>query len=115
MLLHQSTYPSNLLQKYGMQNCRTVSKPQVTGSTLFANKGDPFDERKYPDLIGCLTYAVKATRPDKQVLEGTADRVISNASGERWQSVKRILRYIKATLELGIQFDRSKEDEVRLS
>ena len=38
MLLHQSTYISNLLWKYGMQNFRAVPKPQATSSTVIAKK-----------------------------------------------------------------------------
>ena len=115
MLLHQSTYLKNLLQKYGMQNCRAVPTPQVTGSTLFANEGDPVDKQKYQALIGSLTYAVTATRPDIAQALGSVNQFSSNQSAEHWQSVKRILRYIKGTLDWGIQFDGSKEKEVQLN
>ena len=115
MLLLQNTYLSNLLQKYGMQNCRAVTTPQVPGSTLSANKSDPIHKQKYQALIGSLTYAVTATRPDLAQALGTVNQFSSNPSGEHWQSVKRILRYIKGTLDLGIQFDGSKEDDVKLS
>ena len=64
ILLHQSTYLKNLLQKYGIQNCRAVPTSQVTHSTLFANEGDTVDKQKYQALIGKLTDAVTATRPD---------------------------------------------------
>eukprot|EP00795_Rhopilema_esculentum_P008820 gene8820-biopygen1729 len=115
MLLHQSTYLSNLLRKYGMQNCKEVSTPQVTGSTLLANEGDPVDKQRYQALIGSLTYAVTATRPDIAQALGSVNQFSSNPSGEHWQSVKRILRYIKGTLDWGIQFDGSKEEGVQLS
>ena len=115
MLLHQSTYLSNLLRKYGMQNCKEVSTPQVTGSTLLANEADPVDKQRYQALIGSLTYAVTATRPDIAQSLGSVNQFSSNPSGEHWQSVKRILRYIKGTLDWGIQFDGSKEEGVQLS
>ena len=31
MLLHQARYLSDMLQKYGMQDCKQVSTPQITG------------------------------------------------------------------------------------
>ena len=98
-----------------MQNCRAVTTPKVPGSTLSANKSDPIHKQKYQALIGSLTYAVTATRPDLAEALGTVNQFSSNPSGEHWQSVKRILRYIKGTLDLGIQFDGSKEDELKLS
>ena len=113
MLLHQSTYLKNLLQKYGMQNCRAVPTPQVSGSTLFANEGDPVDKQRCQALIGSLTYAVTATRPDIAQALGSVNQFSSNPSAEHWQSVK--LFCIKATLDWGIQFDGSKEKEVQLN
>ena len=98
-----------------MQNCRAVTKPQVPGSRLSANKSDPIHKQKYQALIGSLTYAVTATRSVLAQALGTVNQFSSNPNGEHWQSVKRILRYIKGTLDLGIQFDGSKEDEVKLS
>ena len=115
MLLHQSTYHKNLLQKYGMQNCIAVPTPQVTGSTLFANEGDPVDRQKYQARIGSLADAVTATRPDIAQALGSVNQFSSNPSAEHWQSVKRILLYIKGTLDWGIQFDGSKEKEVQLN
>ena len=115
MLLHPSTYRKNLLQKYGMQNCRAVPTPQVTGSRLFANEGDPVDRQKYQALIGSLADAVTATRPDIAQALGSVNQFSSNPSAEHWQSVKRILCYIKGTLDWGIQFDGSKEKEVQLN
>ena len=34
MLLHQERYLSDMLHKYGMQDCKPVSTPEVTGATL---------------------------------------------------------------------------------
>ena len=115
ILLHQSTYLKNLLQKFGMQNCRSVSTPQVPGSTLFTNEGDPIDKQKYQALVGSLTYAVTATRPDIAQALGSVNQFSSNPSAEHWQIIKRILRYIEGTLDWGIQFDGSKEKEVQLN
>ena len=98
-----------------MQNCKAVPTPQVTGSTLLANEGDPVDKQRYQAIIGSLNYAVTATRPDIAQALGSVNQSSSNTSGEHWRSVKHILRYIKGTLDLGIQFDCSKEEGVQLS
>ena len=40
MLLHQTSHLTDLLNKYGMHDCKTPSTPQELGSQLFANEGD---------------------------------------------------------------------------
>ena len=76
----------------------------MTGSALLTNEGDPVDKQRYQTLIGSITNAVTATRPDIAQALGFVNQFSSNPSGEHWQSVKRILRYIKGTLDWGIQF-----------
>eukprot|EP00794_Sanderia_malayensis_P021071 gene21071-biopygen14635 len=114
MLLHQAKYLSDMLLKYGMQDCKPVSTPQVTGSTLVVNDGAAIDKQKYQVIIGCLTYAASTTRPDIAQALGSVNQFCSNHSGEHWQSVKRILRYIKGRINLGIEFDGTKETNVQL-
>ena len=114
MLLHQERYLSDMLHKYGMQDCKPVSTPQVTGATLVVNNGDAIDKQKYQAIIGSLTYAMTTTRPDIAQSVGSVNQFCSNPSGEHWQSFKRILHYIKGAINFGIEFDGSKEDQVQL-
>ena len=115
MLLHQTRYLTNLLEKYNICNCKEISTPQELGSRLTVNKGDCVDKQKYQVLIGSLTYAVTGTRPDIAQALGSVNQFEPNPSSEHWKSVKRILRYIKGTLDWGILFDGTKETEIRLS
>ena len=98
-----------------MSNCKEISTPQELGSRLTVNEGDCVDKQKYQMLIGSLTYAVTGTRPDIAQALGSVNQFASNPSSEHWKSVKRILRYIKGTLDWGILFDGTKETEIRLS
>ena len=54
--------------------------------------------------IGCLTYAATATRPDISSAVGILSKFMSRPSREHWQGVKRILRYIKGTVDYGLLF-----------
>ena len=45
MLLHQRKYLNNLLQKYGMSNCTSISTPQEQNQVMIPNDGEPIDKR----------------------------------------------------------------------
>jgi len=56
-----------------------------------------------------LMYAVTGTRPDLAYAVNALSQFQSNPSSAHWMAVKRILRYIKGTLDLGIVY-RSRSD-----
>ena len=60
-----------------------------------------------------MTYAVTATRPDPPHALGTVNQFCSNP-GEHWKAAKRILRYIKGTIDYTITFDGNKVTNVKL-
>ena len=110
ILLHQTRYLTKLLEKFRIQDYNAITTPEEIGSRLMPNDGDCIDKQRYQALIGGLTYAVTATRPDiiAQALS-SASQFSSNPGSEHWKSVKRILRYIKGTVDWGIVFDGNKE------
>ena len=52
----------------------------------------PFDTQIYQQVIGCLTYAWTATRPDIAAAVGVLSQYMSNPSEDCWMGVKWILR-----------------------
>ncbi len=114
MLLHQTKYLTNLLQKYGMQDCKVVSSPQDPNTRLLKNDGDPVYKEKYQALIGSLTYAVTSTRPDLAQALGSVNQFCANPGEDHWTATKQILRYIKGTVNYGIHFDGNKQNGINL-
>lgn len=59
-------YIKNLLQQYGMENCRPVSTPLDPGFQISCNNTDcqTTDTKQYQSLIGALMYLAISTRPD---------------------------------------------------
>jgi hypothetical protein len=115
MRLHQSQYLTNLLKKFGMEECKPAATPVDQGTKLLPNEGKPVEKTKYQALIGGLTYAVTGTRPDLAQALGLVNQFCSNPGVEHWTAAKRILRYIKGTIDYGITFDGNKETEVQLN
>ena len=58
---------------------------------------------------------VTATRPDLAQPLGLVNQFCSNPGVEHWTAAKRILRYIKGTIDYGITFHGNKETEVQLN
>ena len=55
-------------------------------------------------MIGSLTYASIATRPDLSAAVGALSQVMNKPGQQHVKGVKRILRYIKGTLNYGLSF-----------
>ena len=61
----------------------------------------------YSFAVGSLMYAMVCTRPDIAHAVGVVRRYLSNPSREHWEAVKCILRYLKATFSLCLDFGGS--------
>ena len=64
LFLHQRKYLSNLLRKFGMEDCKASSTPQEKSTKLKANEGNSVNKVEYHALVGSITYAVSSTRLD---------------------------------------------------
>ena len=61
-----------------------------------------------------IDEAETGTRPDKAQALGSVNQFSSNPGNIHWKCVKRIMRYIKGTLDRGILFHATKETEIQL-
>ena len=66
MKMNQSFYLKNILQKFGMENCKPRSTPcEMNLSSYEADSSDDIsDEKKYREMVGSLVYVMICTRPD---------------------------------------------------
>ena len=56
----------------------------------------------YASAIGSLMYAMLCTRPDICYVVGLESRHQSNPGEAHWKAVKRILRYLKGTMDYSL-------------
>jgi hypothetical protein len=68
----------------------------------------------YRSCVGKLSYAALITRPDIAVAVGFCSRFQANPESSHVVAIKRILRYLKGTQDLGITFKASGKKEVTL-
>ena len=71
------------------------------------------DEKLYRSLIGCLMY-LSASRPDILHAVSLLSRYMNCASRIHFQAVKRVLRYVKGTIDFGIRYHYVKNFRLQL-
>ncbi len=104
--ISQQSYTENILRRFGMESSKPVSTPLEPGKKFHELTDDDecFDTQTYQQAIGCLTYLSVISRPDIAAAVGTLSQYMSKPSKEHWMGVKRILRYLKGTLNFGLKY-----------
>lgn len=89
------------------QNFYSVDTPMEVNFKLDETcKIDQSYERKCRSLVGSLMYATVGTRPDLTMSVYYLSRFQSKPSETLWKSLKRILRYIKGTLNYTLLYTK---------
>lgn len=109
MYLTQSQYILNILKRFGMENCNAASTPLELDPSQEVNGECILGIKPYRELIGCLSYLSLTTRPDISVAVNFYSRFQSNATNTQWIGLKRILRYLKGTMEVGLFFKQKSD------
>jgi histone deacetylase 1/2 len=109
VLLSQEQYVSDILQRVGMGECKPVTTPLSTSEKLSLTEGDPLsaeDATRYRSIVGALQY-VTLTRPDISFSVNKVCQFLHAPTTLHWTAVKRILRYLKYTMSLGLKLVKS--------
>ena len=102
----QGCYTGDILKRYGMENCNAVSTPMDPGLKMKSASSDDtvVDQSMYQSAVGSLLYLSVATRPDIAYAVSCAARYTAKPTKLHWALVKRILRYLKGTADLGLRY-----------
>jgi len=107
--LDQETYATKILSRFQMNDSKPVRTPLVTSQSsdlLLHERRTPFlsDSKPYQELLGCLLYLANVSRPDL-TFPVIAMSVHGHAPMQHHMGIlKRILRYLKGTPHLGINY-----------
>lgn len=89
-----------------MQGEKEVSTPLASSTTLKLENGSPPTAvTPYRQLIGALQY-LSMTRPDIAFAVNRLFQFMHAPIATHWESLKRILRYLKGTLFHGLYLQR---------
>jgi histone deacetylase 1/2 len=103
LLLTQSKYIRDLLTKTNMIDCKPINTPMMSSCKLTKLGSDNVqDATLYRSVVGSLQYAT-ITRPEISYAVNKVCQFMSAPKETHWVAVKRILRYLKGTIDLGLQ------------
>ncbi|KAL2248460.1 UNVERIFIED_CONTAM: Retrovirus-related Pol polyprotein from transposon TNT 1-94 [Sesamum indicum] len=104
--LCQSHYIKKILDKFSGQDEITVKTPYDTSVCLKKNKGDSVSQAEYAKIIGSVMFLMNYTRPDIAYAVSRLSRYTHNPSNEHWNALRRLLRYLKWTINLTLHFNK---------
>jgi hypothetical protein len=100
--VNQEKYAKELMKKFGVEDYNTSKTSMATNINLDADgSGKPVDISQYRAMIGSLLY-LTASRPDIMFVVCLCARFQANPKESHLKAVKRILKYIKGSLGLGL-------------
>ncbi|KAE8701279.1 putative serine-threonine protein kinase, plant-type [Hibiscus syriacus] len=112
--LSQRNYFKKILSRFNMQDCKPISTPLPINFKLSSSMS-PTNEKEnmemsrvpYASAMGSLIFAMICTRPDIAQAVGVVSRYMANPGRKHWNTVKRILRYIKGTSNIALCYGGS--------
>jgi histone deacetylase 1/2 len=109
MTLTQRKYVLDLLLHVNMENCNPAPTPLVPSERLACDSDallGPEDSSQYHSVVGSLQYLTH-TRPDISFAVNKVCQFLSQPIEVHWEAVKRILRYVKGTIDTVLRFRKS--------
>jgi len=108
----QNKYATDILKKFKMESCKPVLTPVEERLKLERESGGELvNSTNFRRLVGSLRYLI-ATRPDIVYGVGLISRFMDSPRQSHWQAAKRILRYVKGTINEGILYSSSNNLEL---
>nr|GEV09841.1 hypothetical protein [Tanacetum cinerariifolium] len=102
IFINQAKYTLEILHKHGMDKGQSIGTPIATKPKLDADlSGNPVDQTDYRSKIGSLMY-LTFSRPDIVQAICFCARYQSRPTEKHLKMVKRIFRYLRGTVNMGL-------------
>ncbi|XP_028107684.1 uncharacterized protein LOC114306618 [Camellia sinensis] len=112
IFISQGKYLKDLLKKFYMSDCKSVSTPISLNDKLQVNDGaEKVDATTYRKLVGSLNYLTN-TRPYIVYSINLISRFMHEPSKLNYAAAKRILRYLQGTKNLCIRYVKENDSKL---
>jgi len=109
VILCQQKYAKDLLEKFGMLECKATATPMDPNTRMCAHEGKELqDATMYRQMVGSLLY-LTVTRPDISYAVGVMSRYMQNPKKPHLEAARRILRYVKGTFDYGLLYKKGED------
>ncbi|GJU48408.1 hypothetical protein Tco_1217963 [Tanacetum coccineum] len=106
VFISQDKYVDEILKKYGFLTVKTASTPMETSKPLVKDENaEDVDVYLYRSTIGSLMY-LTSSRPDIMFVVCACARFQVTPKVSHLHAVKRIYRYLKGQLKLGLWYPK---------
>ncbi|GJR30179.1 retrovirus-related pol polyprotein from transposon TNT 1-94 [Tanacetum coccineum] len=105
IFINQAKYAQEILKKHGMTSCDSIGTPMATKHLDADLSGTPVDQTKYRSMVGALMY-LTASRPDIVHATCYCARYQAKPTEKHLTAVKRIFRYLKDTINMGLWYPK---------
>ncbi|GJY74431.1 retrovirus-related pol polyprotein from transposon TNT 1-94 [Tanacetum coccineum] len=103
--LSKAMYAQEILKKHDMTSCDSIGTPLAAKPLVVDLSGTPVDQTKYHSMVRALMYLI-ASRPD--IIHATCycARYQARPTKKHLNEVKRIFRYLKNTINIGLWYPK---------
>ncbi|KAG8478386.1 hypothetical protein CXB51_028195 [Gossypium anomalum] len=116
LYLSQKGYIEKVLCRFNIQSAKPVSTPLAAhfrlSSALSPQSNDEIEYMShvpYSSEVGSLMYVIDCSRPDLSYAISAVSRYMVNPNKEHWKVVQWILRYLRGTTDVCLQFGRTED------
>jgi Reverse transcriptase (RNA-dependent DNA polymerase)/gag-polypeptide of LTR copia-type/GAG-pre-integrase domain len=118
IVLHQSSYVEELLQRFGMEHCSPKATPLPTNWKLDPDAAGPLlcdaEKSRYQSAVGGIMFAMTQTRPDIAFAASILSRFLSKPQEAHNKALQHCFRYLRGSTKLGIQYSASSDPELKI-
>ncbi|GJW04632.1 retrovirus-related pol polyprotein from transposon TNT 1-94 [Tanacetum coccineum] len=99
----KAKYAQKILKKHGMTSCDNIGIPMATKPLDADLSGTLVDQTKYHSMVGAIMY-LTTSRPDIVHATCYCARYQARPTENHLKEVKRIFRYLKNTINMGLWY-----------
>lgn len=122
--LDQHRYINDILERFGMSECKPIGTPRDTHQKLsveqVTDENSLVGKVPFQEAVGSLLYLAQGTRPDIAYAVNDISRFNNRHADVHWVAVKRIFRYLKGTTsvkliwiqQLAQELDKSADQQI---